>query len=282
MTDSVTSCLQGRISPQVAVSHMLLGGMDAAGIAAAIQAGRPAGSSPEWMLLASLVEGRHATLDQLAAEIRQTGSNHSAVGGIAGIAAFFDRAVAHSPEAGVALYSLGDPALLEAATAEIVGWLHAEGLSPPGARVLDFGCGIGRVAAPLATEGRTVLGVDVSPRMVAEARRRHDATPGLCFEVTTGEAVPDGPFDLILLADSMPYVFQAGVADTVIAAMAEALAPGGAIVVMNLSYGRTEAEDLADIERWAAWHALAMRKSAPFSLWDGRAFILLAPPAPGR
>lgn len=283
MNNSVASCLDGRVSPQVAVSHMLLGGMDAAAIDAAIQAARPAAPSAEWTALALLVETRHAALDRLAGEIRETGSNHNAFGGADGIAAFFDRAVAHSPEAGVALYSLGDPALLAAATAEVLGWLHAEGLSPPGTRVLDFGCGIGRIAAPLATDGSTVLGVDVSPRMIAEAQRRYEGQPDLRFEVTAGHTVPEGPFDLILLMDSMPYIFQAGMADTLMAGMANALAPGGAIVVMNLSYGRPEAADTADAERWAALHGLALATSSAFRLWGGRAFILRAgPPEPGR
>ncbi|MDP9793567.1 SAM-dependent methyltransferase [Catenuloplanes nepalensis] len=45
----------------------------------------------------------------------------------------------------------------------------------------DLGCGPGRVAAHLRELGRTdVLGVDLSPAMIAEARRRH---PGPRFEV---------------------------------------------------------------------------------------------------
>lgn len=39
------------------------------------------------------------------------------------------------------------------------------------ARVLDFGCGVGRVVLPLAQRVSAVVGVDVSPDMLAEARR---------------------------------------------------------------------------------------------------------------
>ena len=42
------------------------------------------------------------------------------------------------------------------------------------ARALDFGCGVGRVALPLAEHVGTVLGLDVSPDMLAEARRNAD------------------------------------------------------------------------------------------------------------
>ena len=41
-------------------------------------------------------------------------------------------------------------------------------------RVLDFGCGVGRVLIPLAERCAEVTGVDVSPAMLAEARRNCD------------------------------------------------------------------------------------------------------------
>ncbi len=39
--------------------------------------------------------------------------------------------------------------------------------APPGGSVLDLGCGVGRLAAPLAAEGLTVTGVDSHAAMVA-------------------------------------------------------------------------------------------------------------------
>ncbi len=276
MTDAVALALRGLISPQVALSRLLLGGADSAGIAELVAAARPVPATPAWQALAALLDGRAAELDRLADEIRTTGSDHTAMGGVAGIAAFFDRAVAHSPEAGVALYSLGDPAILEAATAEIVGWLRAERLLPPGAAVLDLGCGIGRVAAALAPHCRSVLGLDVSLGMVAEARRRYGSRPGLRFAVADGSAVPSGPYDLALLVDSMPYILQAGLADAAMQALAGELRPGGAVAVLNLSYGRDEAADRADAGHWAATHGWRLTVSCPFALWDGIAFVLRA------
>ena len=273
MTDAVAECLAGVISPQVALARLLLGGADAAAIRAAVQAARTDPATPRWQALAALLEGRDAGLDRLAGEIGQTGSDHTSLGGVASIAAFFDRAVTHSPEAGVALYSLGDPAILHAATAEIVGWLADQGLVHPGDSVLDFGCGFGRVAAALATQGCSVLALDVSAGMVAEAQRRHAGMPGLHFAQTDGHTVPPGPFALVLLADSMPYVVQAGLADTVVAGAAAALQPGGALVVLNLAYGRDPAMDRAEAERWAALHGWALRIDRPFRVWDGVAYV---------
>lgn len=41
-------------------------------------------------------------------------------------------------------------------------------------RVMDFGCGVGRVVIPLAARVETVVGADVSQSMIAEARRNCD------------------------------------------------------------------------------------------------------------
>ncbi len=273
MTDPVADCLSGVISPQVALARLLLAGADSAAIRSAVNAARPTTPSPPWQALASLLEGRAAGLDRLAGEILQTSSDHTALGGVDGIAAFFDRAVSHSPEAGVALYSLGDPAILQAATAEIVTWLGAEGLLQPGTDVLDFGCGFGRVASVLAPHSRSVLALDVSAGMVAEARRRYGGVPGLRFAQTDGRTVPPGPFGLVLLVDSMPYVVQAGLADRVVAGAAAALQRGGALAVLNLAYGRTPAEDRAEAHRWAATHGWTLSVGKPFTLWDAAAYI---------
>jgi SAM-dependent methyltransferase len=42
-------------------------------------------------------------------------------------------------------------------------------------RILDFGCGVGRIAIPLAAHGEELVGVDVSESMLEEARRNCDS-----------------------------------------------------------------------------------------------------------
>lgn len=58
--------------------------------------------------------------------------------------------------------------------------LFAELLRDVGGPVLDAGCGIGLLCGPLRDLGLDVFGIDLSPGMLAIARRRH---PELRFEV---------------------------------------------------------------------------------------------------
>jgi SAM-dependent methyltransferase len=64
---------------------------------------------------------------------------------------------------------------------------RAAGPASAGVEVADVGCGPGRVTAYLSGLGLDVFGVDLSPGMVAEARRRH---PDLRFEVGPMTALP--------------------------------------------------------------------------------------------
>ena len=68
--------------------------------------------------------------------------------------------------------------------------------------VLEIGCGSGDLLAALKPDN--CVGVDVSPGMIAEARRRH---PELELVVAAGEEIAlDRRFDLIVLSDLIPYV----------------------------------------------------------------------------
>jgi cyclopropane fatty-acyl-phospholipid synthase-like methyltransferase len=54
---------------------------------------------------------------------------------------------------------------------------------PPGAAVLDIGCGSGEIAAWLAARGYDVLGVDFAESAIAKAKSTYQDAPGLAFEV---------------------------------------------------------------------------------------------------
>ena len=200
---------------------------------------------------------------------------------VAAIAASFDAAATASPEAGVALYALGDPGLLARATAEVVGWLRDRDLVRPDRRVLDLGCGIGRFEAAIAGEVRHVTGVDVSGEMIRiAAKSLADFTNVQVLQVAGRDlAVFAGAaFDLVLAVDSFPYLVQAGgdLARTHVREAARVLRPGGDLVILNYAYGGHPGADRDEVAAYAAAAGLAVIEAGtrPFSLWDGLAFHL--------
>ena len=285
MSDPIALCLAGRLSPEVALARLLLAGTPPEGIPARL-APHEAPENPAWHRLSALAD-RSDALESLAAMLREAEVDHDPTGAtpeaaIATIARVFDRAVARAPEASVAAYSLNDPAILLAATEEILAWLRSEALIVPTTDALDLGCGIGRVAASLAPHCRSVLALDVSPGMVEEAHRRHGAIPNLRFATTPGTGLgahPAAAFDLLLAVDSFPYLVQAGVAEPHLRDAARLLRPGGALAILNLSYRGDPEADRADAASWAAqggWQ-LAANGTTPFTIWDGRAFLFRRP-----
>ena len=67
-----------------------------------------------------------------------------------------------------------------------------------GAGLLDVACGPGLVSAAAAARGANVTGIDFSPNMVAEARRRY---PALTFHPGDAAALPfeDASFDAVVI-----------------------------------------------------------------------------------
>ena len=98
-----------------------------------------------------------------------------------------------------------------------------------GSPVLDAGCGTGRMSRYLPDRGCAVRGIDLSPRMVAEARR---AQPDLPFAVAslTGLPFDADAFDGVLLWYSTIHTAPAGQA-AILAEVARVLRPGGHVLV---------------------------------------------------
>jgi hypothetical protein len=270
---------EGRISAEVALARMVLSGLDPTQIAEHSEvAGNPA--------LARIAKERADALVTLRAFVADCHPDHAGIEAgqsVAAIAAMFDRAVSASAEASVASYSLGRPEILDAATREIVAWAESENLLGPETAVLDLGCGIGRVADALAPRAGSVLGLDVSPRMIEEARRRYHRY-NLRFEITDGvglSTLSPASCDLVLAVDSFPYLMQAGaaIAERHVSDAARILRPGRALAILNLSYRDDPAADQADAARWATacGFTLVRLGVTPFKLWDSAVFLFRAP-----
>jgi SAM-dependent methyltransferase len=102
---------------------------------------------------------------------------------------------------------------------------EVRGLGP----VLDVGCGPGTVTAHLAGLGLDVSGVDLSPEMVAHARRRY---PDLRFEVASATELDLAPASLGgVLGWWSLFNLPRDVLPAVLAAFAAALVPGGQALI---------------------------------------------------
>ena len=73
-----------------------------------------------------------------------------------------------------------------------------------GGRVLEVACGSGRVAVPLARAGHHVVGIDISPHMLALARAKLDKAGARAHleqaDMRTFDVRQHGPFDLAIVA----------------------------------------------------------------------------------
>ncbi len=214
-----------------------------------------------------------------ASVCHQAGSDEAPATIIARLANGFDRASALSPAASVQLSSLGDEEKLAAATHEIVDWLEQNGLTGGDKDILDIGCGIGRFESALHSKVGRVIGTDISPNMIAIARRRCVGIANVEFHRTTGfdlAAFDDAIFDGVLAVDSFPYLVLAGVAERHFLEVARVLKPEGLTAILNYSYRDSPALDRSDIMRLAGacGMQLVLYGEMPFSRWDGTAFVL--------
>jgi predicted TPR repeat methyltransferase len=165
---------------------------------------------------------RHGAALQLA---RLNAADPAAAMTPAYVRSLFDQYAANFDQALVERLGYRGPQMLREA-------LHAatisRGRSFRFARALDLGCGTGLVAAALRAHCDAIIGVDLSPAMVAAARRK-----GLYADVTVGDlldflaAQPDSACDLIVAGDVFVYLADFA---PVCRAVARALAPEGLFV----------------------------------------------------
>lgn len=106
-------------------------------------------------------------------------------------------------------------------------------LVPSSARTaLDVGCGDGAIARALAQQGLRVSAVDLSPGMIALARR--STTVSLPVNYVLGDVLVDGPelgvFDVVICVNVLHHVPIA----SAVARLTELVAPGGLLLIQDV------------------------------------------------
>jgi 2-polyprenyl-3-methyl-5-hydroxy-6-metoxy-1,4-benzoquinol methylase len=129
-------------------------------------------------------------------------------------------------------------------------------------RILDAGCGTGRVAAALAARGHDARGVDADATLIDAGRGQY---PGLPLEHRNllDLTADDGPFDVVVAAGNVLVYVDPGTEAAVLRALASVLSPGGSAV---LGFATDREYTVADLDRDAS--AVGWRLVHRFSTWQ--------------
>ncbi|KAA1424442.1 class I SAM-dependent methyltransferase [Mumia zhuanghuii] len=149
-----------------------------------------------------------------------------------------------------------------------------DALVPPGSRILDAGCGPGRVGARLHAAGHDVVGVDVDPALIAAAEEDH---PGPAWTVGDLATLDLGgePFDLAVCAGNVMVFVAPGSERAVLERLRAHVRPGGRIVLgfrTDNPYGVAALDaDLAAVgllveQRFATWDLVPYEPSSDFAV----------------
>lgn len=145
-----------------------------------------------------------------------------------------------------------------------------DAMLPRGARVLDAGCGPGRVGAHLHEVGHVVVGVDVDPVLIAAAEHDHPGPTWLVADLAELDLPARGiaaDFDAIVCAGNVITFVAPETRGAVLAGFARHLAPDGRAVV-GFGAGRDYA--FTDFRTDAT--ANGLKVDLLLSTWDLRPF----------
>ncbi len=101
----------------------------------------------------------------------------------------------------------------------------------PGSRILDVGCGNGRISEYIQRYSSGHLtGIDLSKMAINQAKTRYKGKPGLefhCLDITSQDP-PAGPYDAVLLVDSIYFL---GEPTTTLPRLADLLKSRGRMII---------------------------------------------------
>jgi SAM-dependent methyltransferase len=145
-----------------------------------------------------------------------------------------------------------------------------DAMLPRGSRVLDAGCGPGRVGAHLHDVGHEVVGVDADPVLVAAAEEDHPGPRWLVGDLAELDLPAQGiaePFDAIVCAGNVMAFLAVSTRREVLRRMRAHIAPEGRAAI-GFGAGRGyEFDDFLADARAVGW-----AEDLLLSTWDLRPF----------
>lgn len=141
-------------------------------------------------------------------------------------------------------------------------------LLPRKARVLDAGCGPGRVGAALFKRGHSVVGVDIDPILLAAAKEDHPGPVWLQADLATMDLFAVGesdPFDAAIVAGNVMTFLAPGTGSQVLRRISTYLKSDAPIAV---GFGLDRGYDIATFD--ADVKAANLLLEHRFATWDLR------------
>ncbi len=139
-----------------------------------------------------------------------------------------------------------------------------------GARILDAGCGSGRVGGALAEAGHDVVGVDVDPALIEAAEQDHPGPRWMVGDLAELDLAARGvttPFDAIVCAGNVMAFLAPSTRREVLKRFRAHLAPGGRAAI---GFGAGRDYEFGDFFADAA--AAGLEPDLLLSTWDLRPF----------
>lgn len=141
-----------------------------------------------------------------------------------------------------------------------------DAIVPPGSRLLDAGCGPGRIGGELFRRGHEVVGVDVDPELIEAAEEDHPGPTWIVGDLATFDLGAE-EFDAAVVAGNVMNFVAKGTEVAILRNLDRAVRARGQIV-LGFGLDKGYPIDLFDADLAAAGLTVEQR----FSTWDLRPF----------